>query len=78
MYYYIGASVDGRLPFWCACFANKFLSLSLSQEPEHGRVEVGGRPGTRRRWLVAGVRLHTKKGDAQDAAAELLTIPHCN
>jgi len=30
MYCYIGASVDGRLPFWCACFANKVLSLSLS------------------------------------------------
>jgi len=26
MYCYIGASVDGRLPFWCACFANKVLS----------------------------------------------------
>ena len=30
MYCYIGASVDGRLPFWCACFAHKVLSLSLS------------------------------------------------
>ena len=31
MYFYTGASVDGRLPFWCAClgcFANKVLSLS--------------------------------------------------
>jgi len=26
---YIGASVDGRLPFWCAGFANKVISFSL-------------------------------------------------
>ena len=32
-YCYIGASVDGRLPCWCACFANKVLSLSLSLSP---------------------------------------------
>ena len=42
-------------------------------ELEHGQMdrrgEVGGRPGTRRQSLVAGVRLHNKKGDDHDAAA---------
>ena len=28
VYCYISASVDGRLPFWCVCFANKVLCLS--------------------------------------------------
>ena len=30
MYCFIGASVDGRLTFWCACFAKKVITLSLS------------------------------------------------
>jgi len=29
MYCYIGASVDGQLPFWCGCFANKVLSTKM-------------------------------------------------
>jgi len=31
MYCYIGPSVDGGLPFWCACFANSFLSIRSSR-----------------------------------------------
>ena len=52
------------------------------QEPEHGRTggraEVGGRPGMQRHSLVAGVRLHMKKGDTHDAAAVLQTVSCCN
>ena len=41
-----------------------------------GRAEVGGRPGTRRRSPVAGVRLHTtKKGDAHEAEAVRRSVP---
>jgi len=30
VYCNIGTSVDGRLPFWCACIANKPLSQSAN------------------------------------------------
>ena len=47
MYCYIGASVDGRLPFWCACLANRTLALHM--------------PGGRQIFVTTGGALWTNQ-----------------
>ena len=55
-----------------------FTAGGLSGAGTDGQMEAGGRPGMRRRSLVTGIRLQTKKGDTHYIAAVLQTVPCCN
>jgi len=52
------------------CMVVTHGGLSRAGTQMDRQTEVGGRPGTRRHSLVAGVRLHMEKG--------VRTVPRCN